>query len=340
MSFLIAASALRTPLDDRVIMNGILVLLCVEFLAKQATYIWNDVLDACRDGSHPWKKKRFLALLANSRISSPGKLLFGVRAGAAFCLSLILAVTLHMCWVTLLVLIVFGMQTGYHRCKRHSAGYRLFFGAVGYSERAVAGTLAVMSSTGRIDVQLLVLIGVLIVDFAVIFLAATWWAEDEFLRRENALQDEQGKHTSKSWFLDHGEKVRYAANAILLPAALFVAARYFGNYDRYWVILLFASAAANVGAILMVWVMRRRADATGMVGTGTRWLCLSTLGVMVALAWLCSPRGLRGAWIVVAMPIVLTVGFERLRYEELVLMPIILTIQRVIRIVNREMFGS
>lgn len=236
---LIAAWCLRVPLSSHLLVMLLAVVICVEFLAKQATYIWNEILDLPADRSHAYKKnRRVLARIGDSG-AAVGRVLFVTRAFAAIVMSLALSREQGLMWLPWLVAFIFTLQFIYDRWAKRAPVRRLWVASIGYAERAVAGMLVVMTVAGRYDPVLLALLGLWIVVLQFSTLAHLWWAETWYLRdklgrtigpdpsRSDALaggaSDARDGNEVPYWFTRRGVRAEWAANILLFFVGALIA---------------------------------------------------------------------------------------------------------------------
>ncbi len=197
---------------------GLLVVFCIDFLAKQSTYIWNDILDVQADRAHSYKSKRLL-----SRLNSPGfgKALFLSRAAMAMGVAVFVGFHFNMWWLPAIILFIFAWQFVYDRYGKRDPRSRLIVTAIGYGERGAAGSLTALYVADSVDLLLVTLISTWVVAYNCMMLAAYWRAE-----RAHQLSEVHGRDADpgKIWFLSRPASLAEgAANVMLLPVGLVLA---------------------------------------------------------------------------------------------------------------------
>jgi 4-hydroxybenzoate polyprenyltransferase len=270
----------------------IAVFFCVDLLAKQTTYIWNDTIDFHSDQDHPDKRLRILARLGTRSL---GKTMFLSRLALTFIASILVAAFSGVRWLPVLVILIFAWQFAYDRwAKKSSDAARLIVCSVGYAERALAGLLVAFRFSGGVDFSLAALALTWVLASAVFFLAAYWRAEKE-MRREYG------------WFTQKGRRVAMTASLALIP----VGGTIVFAYGRYTLtqkeLLLPVACLAAAGALWGIWrlagVKTRGILGLLVVGTST-WLWFA----LPAYHWLILALGI---------PLFLAAVYANARYEEL-----------------------
>lgn len=247
---LMTAWFMRIGLDWHMALMLLYVVICVEFLAKQATYIWNEVLDLPADRAHVYKKDRRLLARLGPAGSSLGKLLFLIRTFAALAMSVGLAHEYGLWWLPYLVGFIFVFQFVYDRWAKRGPVRRLTVASVGYAERSLAGALTIMTVAGQFDLLLLVLLSAWVVALQFSTLAHMWWAEFSHLWAENKghippmdgnaetahpgpLNHGIREAALKIWFIARGTQVELWANVVLVFLGVLLAYIYGpGDGDR------------------------------------------------------------------------------------------------------------
>jgi 4-hydroxybenzoate polyprenyltransferase len=355
-SFVVTVIITGTHLSSDLVVSAVLVVVCIEFLAKQATYVWNDVLDLEADRTHPHKRTRPLVRLGPKGLRV-GKLFAVLRAGAALGLALVLWLARGLWWVPILVVLVFLWQYLYDRWGKRGDVRRLWIAAIGYLERAAAGALTVMTVSGEYDVRLLVLICAWTLAFGLVLLASYWRAEHLYLSRD------------LSWFCrpDQGPRVQHIANSLLFPLDLLVVYYYSSDASRSTAALLLGSIA-GVGMmfglttalshtprqdIQKFWgkskylVKLRMPPVPDVVSQGkstpasakSRWLILGALAVASVCVWFLVPSVSRWVLLALVVPLGITVLYERLSYEEIAMIDVGKLLAAVVGGVNQLLFG-
>lgn len=320
-TFFLTTFALSVSTPTTLLGNAVLVYLCVDFLAKQTTYIWNDVLDFSRDSQHPHKQLRPLSRLGTRGF---GKLLFLLRTGVVFGVSAAVGAMLGFWWLLLLVGAIFTWQVVYDRWGKSGEIRKLSVAALGYSERTIAAVLVVMAYVGSYDYILIALLIAWTVAFAFLFLSAYWWAEDDFLRRSN-------QPNKESWFLDKGQSVRLASNAMLFLIGSILAAVYSGEAASDMVPLLVMGSLVGI----TVMIVSHRA-----VNSKTRGLWLVAIALLSAGILTLAPRGSDWPVLAIATPTLLAVLYAHLSYEELTNMYVVRLLKGLLWKADRILFGE
>jgi hypothetical protein len=232
ISMIITAIVLHVPIDRELWLTGIVVVVCVDFLAKQSTYIWNDVLDVEADRIHPYKgNTRLLGQLQRDGVAADqiGIALFVVRAVASVAVALVLAFEAGLVWIVPIVAFIYIWQWIYDRRAKRWPEARAVVASMGYSERALAGSLAAMSVGGNYDLTFLILLAGWIVVFMFVVLTEYWWAERHFQWKRKFRQDYPSigslevSGTPRIWFLTTAPSFERASNAILFVIGLVMA---------------------------------------------------------------------------------------------------------------------
>lgn len=294
---LFTAVALGAGPSRRLFGALLLVFLCVDLLAKQATYIWNDVLDFERDRQHPHKRRRPLPMIGSA---APGKALFLGRTLVAVAAALLLGWARGYWWVAPLVIVIFLWQAFYDRWGKAGEIRKLWVAAVGYAERAAGAALAVMATTGVYHARLLALMLLWTVLFAFVFLATYWWAEDDYLQRN-------GRIHRPTWFLRAGARVTTIANLLLIPVSALVV--WWHAPDAHDSLPTLAGALLGAGALVLL--IHR------FVGPLARPLWTLAIALGLAFAWLYGPAH-AALWLLgFGAPVLIAAIFGGATYEEL-----------------------
>jgi hypothetical protein len=234
-SFLVTTFVLHIPLSRDLFLTGFLVVFCFDFLAKQATYIWNDVLDVESDRIHSYKgSTRLLSILQQEghRSDRIGIALFVFRAVAALVVALVLAAERDLVWLPALILFTFVWQFVYDRWGKRRPLRRVIVAAIGYAERALAGSLAAMSVTGQYDATFTVLLSTWVIIYMFAVLSEYWWAERHMQWKERFSTQYPKLPTSgtyqvsgapRIWFLEQAPRFERRANGVLFFVGLFLA---------------------------------------------------------------------------------------------------------------------
>lgn len=276
LAMVATALALHIPITGDLWALTFWVIICVDFLAKQATYIWNDMLDMESDRLHPSKSEtRLLSkLLTNGGPAARiGLALFLSRSLLAFVLAFVLAVQFHLAWVPILIAVIFAWQVFYDRVAKKQPLRRTAIAAAGYSQRALAGGLVAMSSAGFYDVVWLVLVSAWTIVFMFRILCGYWWAERDYQWREkfNEQLDQAKEGTRQShpetkvkehpypdtgdqevlgtpdiWFLETARKFARRADGVLILLGLVIAYFYAGpSPTKPWLVTDPGAALTN-----------------------------------------------------------------------------------------------
>ncbi|GEM_PF-4571528 len=229
---LIAAYLLRVSLMGHwALLAG--VVLCVEFFTKQATYIWNDLLDAEADRTHKHKKRRYFAVVESNALGKP---LLVSRTLAAFGVAAALAIYAGLVALLPLVVAIFFVQFLYDRYAKPYPPARLGLAALAYAERSVAGAIVpasiAASGSSSSPVRVVVLLSVWTVAFALLFLGASWYAEDDFRLRTGS--SAYASRDGRSWFLMYGARIEVAASLALVPLGLWMSGLRQGTIHRWF----------------------------------------------------------------------------------------------------------
>lgn len=214
---------LRESVSREIVIAVALAAICLEVFAKQATYIWNEILDMDQDKIHPYKKHhRFLLHVPGKTTGTRvGKVLFLVRGTLAVLMSVALAVGWRLWWMPLVVILVFVWHWLYERVAKREPKARLAMVSTGYWERATVGALTVMTVTGRYDLVFLAGVIVWISLLQCMTIANLWSSECECYPDEKSLE----------WFLRHNQRIQLWSGVGLVSlgavlATLYVPANY------------------------------------------------------------------------------------------------------------------
>ena len=191
---LVAAFASHLSLGANLVWISIAVFVCVDVLAKQTTYIWNDIIDFDRDSSHPHKRLRPLPRLGTRHI---GKVCFFMRLGVTFVASFAVAIAFALWWLPVLTTIIMAWQFVYDRWGKERPLRKLVICSVGYIETTLAGLLVVSPICCSYKPALFFLILLWVATSSAAFLSAYWKAEEEFLVK-------RGHPRETSWFMSTG----------------------------------------------------------------------------------------------------------------------------------------
>ncbi len=320
---LLTAFALNVKFSTELIWSTVIVFLCFEFLAKQATYIWNDIRDIETDSLHPHKKGRFLA---KSKDINLGKFLFIFRACLAFGLSITLAVLQGLWWLPLLIGLTYMAQFLYDWWAKSDAVRRLCLTALRYGERAAVPALLIMWYQGTYDFFLLVLVILWTIAFAFVFLSEYWWAENDYkLRKKDQVN-------GQIWFLNNGIRVSTVANILLFPIGAIIATDYFGlPFPKSASILITGSIVGIVIALLFRKVVNSKTRAP--------WLFGILLASGLTLAFV-PDNSFRWLALILIAPIFISALYAKLSYEEINLMFLLPNVKRVLATTDRLLFGA
>jgi len=344
-AFLLTTYAFHVSPSKHWVTSFLLTWLCVDFLAKQSTYIWNDVVDYDRDAKHPHKPRFRLHTFATR---SARKRMFGARTLATVAVAILAAAETGYWWLPALVAAIYSWQIVYHLTKTDQlsnswqAALKLAVCSGGYSERSVAGGCAALSVAASQnlakDVAFLSALAIFAVTFAVVFMSAYWLAEDTFLKRAYALQDlKQSRGIDcgstpplkepNDFFINHGARIEYLANFAMVPAAFVLSAVVTPEWWRAWP-LAFIGLAVVVGTRWLV------ARATALRGPLIFIVVVTVVPAMRALPqW-------RVALVAVGISVVVGILYESLTYEEIALVDLKRGLLGLLVAADRLIFGS
>ena len=332
-------------LNQEAVTTLLLATVCLEFFAKQATYIWNDLLDMPSDQNHFRKKEIRFLLRANARTF--GKTLFLVRTTLALAMAIVLWVSWQLWWMPLVIVVVYFWQLIYERWGKRSPVPRLTMVSLGYGTRTVTGSLAVMSVVDHYDVILIVVITAW---FAVLqgMIIANIWASEYWHRlgrgesfREEPSRGVYGGNRTLKWFGCNNDGIQVWGAINLALVGIFIASRYgkgyhgsrslipwpggieeathLGAFEHVagFVSLMLFCVVFGCGVIFMIRSqLRRRMNEKYEVDSSFRRrkvIILVFFSVMFLLLLSGEPR----VWaLFVAIPLVLTAGSAFLTYEE------------------------
>lgn len=329
------------PSSNQLLITLVLIFLCIELLAKQATYIWNDILDVVGDQIHPYKSTRGLARIGRARGLRPAKLLFLGRTAAALGLSAILWRTMEIWWLWLLVIVILLWQLIYDRWAKPAGGLRrLLVCAAGYSQRWLAGSLGVMSATNYYDLTLLSMLVCWGIGFAVVFLAAYWWAEADLLLRFTASSRKLGISDSlyRSWFLSraHSYQRWSCFGLFLLSGAL---AGYYLEFD-FWGYMAILNAELWIGLAAIAFIhdmlhLRKPVELRARLR-----MAVAVLVILFAIiAWSLEPTS--GVYILAFVaPLLVLIFYDYNPYEDLMMVGLGARLLQVPAGINHFLFGK
>lgn len=311
----VTALALHVPFSRRLLWTAVLVIVCIDVLAKQATYIWNDIRDFERDSLHPHKRARALPRLGTPR---PGLWFLFARAAAAVALSLYSALGQGLWWLLPLVAFIFAWQYLYDSWGKWGPVRRLCVVAGGYAERALAGAGIALTVVQRLDLLLLVLVCAQSTLCAALGLAEYWRLEALYLAAHGT-----GPAGTDAWFGRHGARVVAWATIALFPLGLSGAYLYSDGALR--AALVAWTHSAGLGVVLaiavtcVVGVMLRRALLVDVARRRGWWL--GGIALITALLLVANAPLSRLATLALALPLFCAAATQGLTYEEIARLP-------------------
>jgi hypothetical protein len=166
MPFVLTVFTFDIPITRELILRLAAVYLCIDIMAKQSTYIWNDILDWSRDRAHPYKQSRPLAQLPSRNL---GISIFLARTLITFLAAALVGINFDVLWLTPLVAAIFIYQFIYDRFAKPSGWFKLIAVSLGYSLRAVAGWAVAL--TGLQDsTRDHIVLGCLVISWVVVYM--------------------------------------------------------------------------------------------------------------------------------------------------------------------------
>lgn len=343
---LLAAYLLKVPFTS-IWLQLIGVVVCVELLGKQATYIWNDLLDAEADRTHHYKKRRYFATVDSTAFGRP---LLAARTLCAFALATVLAAYAGFVVLPPLIAGIFVVQFLYDRYAKPIPVARLTLAAAAYAERSIAGAAvpAAIATTGH-PIRVVVALTCWTVTFAVLFLAASWRAEDDYRFRMDG-------YNGRSWFLIYGMRIEIAANLALVPLGLWLSDLNGAVSTRSSPMLV----GAGVSAVAAVWLLltqARRAhqrvppvsignkreaparDVSAATVQGSRYaLYLAIAGLFVGYHLAFPGTAPHLIILVVALPALLAAVYAYATYEELIFLDLLPNVVMFMHVLNQIIF--
>ena len=291
-SALVTVLFLGVSISGEILASVLLVTVCLEFLAKQATYIWNDLLDMDSDRDHPRKKNTRILLKANARAF--GKVLFLIRSAIAFTMAGVLAHSLHLWWLPVLIFLVFVWHYIYERWAKVGVHpyRRLIMVSLGYWERAMAGSLAVMTVEGHYDALIVAGITFWIALMQCGAMANLWMNENRYLAETKSDGIEGGGGRTLPEFGKHGEQMQtWSSVALILTggllAVLYVPSLGKGRATPHWngaVANWLESRASSIAALVHDLKSSNHIEEWSREGRLIA-LCIA-LGISIAVLWI------------------------------------------------------
>lgn len=319
MLFFVTVIALKTPLTSSLILSALSVFFCFEFLAKQATYIWNDIRDFKQGAEHPHKKRRCIAKYSAITF---GKKLFISRVIITFVLSSIPIIIWNLWFLPILLVVTFFWQYYYDVWAKRKKFRKLIFTAFGYLERVLAAVLVIMFQQEFNTILLLLLI-IWMISFAFVFGSACYWADQDYKTRM------KGPAFSDSSFSKASQRTRKIASIFLFLSGAGIALIY--SNLKYQLLILIISMIVVV--LIILFVKSTIKDKLRI------YLLLGIVSISV-INWIVSPMNWYWYIFSIEFPIFLILLYSYLSYENMYMLNVIKGIKEFIFRADQILFGK
>jgi len=276
----------------------IAVFFCIDYLAKQTTYLWNDIKDFTKDSKD--RTKDYLPL-QTLHSAIPGKIVFIPRLVVTIGISFWVAKITGLWWLPLLSIVILCWQFIYDNWGRKYPLRKLITCSLGYMERAIPGLLVISYFKSSYDIGFIFMTILWVLAFAFVFSSASWLAASRRTDKNEAMKEEE-----KVWWGKIGKNFTLPAILVLLSIGLSLNVM-FGSVNTQEFILLFIGCI-SVAAILFI--------ARDKFSLKNRWYLLITTIVISGLMWL---RYEKTHWIILVFgaPLLIGIGYLNLTWGEI-----------------------
>lgn len=336
---------MHTPISYDFIWAIFLVWFCIEFMAKQSAYFWNDIRDCEKDACHPNNRSRAIPGLLNTvgKETLPFvKLLFMVRAILTFCITALLSMSLGLkWWLFAIILFIFVWQYLYDSWGKKGPVRRLIADSTGTAARGFAGALVAARYLGSYDGRLLVLISIWAVILSVVSLSCYWAAEATFNTKKiesGELQQDSIDTHFRLWFDKKGRLIQEVANMSLVPVGIILAVLF--SHDNGTASPLAVAGYLIMGVALITVLFHIKLPKIMEVREETRLQWLSGVVLAFAIAWMWIPSLEHLFLLAIGVPLFVAVLYFEMSYEEMKMKNLLPRLKYLMGRVDQILFGK